>query len=592
MLFMLILSTTIFAQNATAPAAGDGSEDNPYQIGTLENLYWITANNDVVPQPDQQIRFSSHYIQTANIDAYETSSWFDSQGWLPIATSDRSFTGSYDGAESSIDGLFIDRPELSYVGLFGALSEAEITNLTLNNTHIIGASKVGGLVGAMQGSLVINCTIGEQSVIQAMQTEGRAGGIVGESIDSGIISSENSSEVNGFSFVGGLIGISEFSNIENSGNYGDISGVPSGGWGFGGLVGEQLLTFIANSFSEADIIGDNAGAGIAGFSFYSTIEECISTGNVNCLYGAGGILGIDVGTSIRNSSSSAQIDGHYYAGGLVGFSTFDPSNLHNLCITDINITKSTMSDYSIKSSFATGDVSGYFYLGGLVGYLTDEGSIQDCYSRGSVLGNSRAGGLIGYVFDSIVKNCYSDGYVEGVEDIGGLIGLLEDSQITNSYWDMVTSMQTASAGGEGRTTAELTYPHAANTYLGWDFDQIWNEDTNHSINNGYPYLLQLPVAADNLVLVTQTTINNYPNPFNPTTRIEFSLNQPSFVEINVFNTRGQLVCTLVSSEFTAGEHQVIWNGRDDGGRQVSSGVYLCKLVTKYEVVTRKMMLLK
>jgi hypothetical protein len=593
-LFLLIISTSILAQTATAPALGDGTENHPYQIETLENLYWITANNDVVPTPDQQIRFASHYIQTANINASETTAWFDSQGWLPIAISQRSFTGSYNGAGNSIDGLVVDRSELTHVGLFGSLSDAEISNLTLNNVHITGASKVGALIGAMQASLVNNCTVGAQSIVQAMQTEGQAGGIVGECNNSGIINSDSYSEVIGPNFVGGLIGYSEYSSIENSGNYGNITGVPSGGWAFGGLVGEQLLTSIKNSFSKGEVSGDNAGAGIAGFSFYSSIGECFSEGYVSCLYGAGGILGIDVGTSIRNSSSSAQVDGHYYAGGLVGFSTFDPSSLDKLELPDkIFVPDRTMTpEYSIKTSYASGEVSGYFYLGGLVGYLTDKANIENCYSRGSVLGNNRTGGLVGYLYDSIVTNSYSVGYVEGEEDIGGLIGLQEDSQIINSYWDMDASMQNVSSGGEGRTTAELTYPYAANTYLEWDFDQIWSEDSDHSINDGYPYLLQSPVSADHLISIAEISIRNYPNPFNPQTTIEFSLHQPSLVEIRVFNTRGQFVRTLASSEFAAGEHQIVWNGRDEKDRQVASGVYLYHFQAGDDAQTKRMLFLK
>lgn len=74
----------LIAQTAIAPLIGDGSEDNPYEIASLENLYWIAADNIVVQAPDREVRWSSHYIQTADIDASATNDWFAGQGWTPI----------------------------------------------------------------------------------------------------------------------------------------------------------------------------------------------------------------------------------------------------------------------------------------------------------------------------------------------------------------------------------------------------------------------------------------------------------------------------------------------------------------------------
>jgi PKD repeat protein len=68
---------------ATAPSSGDGTSGNPYQIASLENLYWISASDDVVASPSQAARFGSHYIQVADIDASATVSWCNG-GWNPI----------------------------------------------------------------------------------------------------------------------------------------------------------------------------------------------------------------------------------------------------------------------------------------------------------------------------------------------------------------------------------------------------------------------------------------------------------------------------------------------------------------------------
>ena len=70
-----------------------------------------------------------------------------------------------------------------------------------------------------------------------------------------------------------------------------------------------------------------------------------------------------------------------------------------------------------------------------------------------------------------------------------------------------------------------------------------------------------------------------PNPFNPTTTLHYSLDAPGAVRMAVYNAAGQLVRTLVNAEMAAGAHSVAWNGADDNGRRVASGVYLIRLTT-------------
>ena len=85
---------------------------------------------------------------------------------------------------------------------------------------------------------------------------------------------------------------------------------------------------------------------------------------------------------------------------------------------------------------------------------------------------------------------------------------------------------------------------------------------------------------------------NYPNPFNPETVIEFTLPEAAEVELSIFNVLGQRVRGLISEVRTAGEHRAVWNGCDDQGKRVSSGVYFYRLTAGANVETRKMMLLK
>ncbi len=96
---------------------------------------------------------------------------------------------------------------------------------------------------------------------------------------------------------------------------------------------------------------------------------------------------------------------------------------------------------------------------------------------------------------------------------------------------------------------------------------------------------------EDITLVTELK-GNYPNPFNPTTNISFSLANPGKVDLKVYNSKGQLVKTLVNSEMEAANHNVIWNGNDANGKSVASGVYFYRLQTKDFSSTKKMMLIK
>ena len=85
---------------------------------------------------------------------------------------------------------------------------------------------------------------------------------------------------------------------------------------------------------------------------------------------------------------------------------------------------------------------------------------------------------------------------------------------------------------------------------------------------------------------------NYPNPFNQATHIGFTLKQPSAVSLQVFNTHGQLVATLVQGTRPAGTYQAAWDGRDAQGQAVSSGAYIVRLDAAGQQATRKMILIQ
>jgi len=101
------------------------------------------------------------------------------------------------------------------------------------------------------------------------------------------------------------------------------------------------------------------------------------------------------------------------------------------------------------------------------------------------------------------------------------------------------------------------------------------------------------VDIDQEELPTAVTLNgNYPNPFNPETEIMFQLPEITKINLSVYNTKGQLVRTLVNNYLPGGSHSIIWDGKTNNGELTGSGVYFYKLTAGETSETRKMILLK
>jgi hypothetical protein len=152
------------------------------------------------------------------------------------------------------------------------------------------------------------------------------------------------------------------------------------------------------------------------------------------------------GGTIMNCYSTGAASGEYYVGGLVGF-----------------------NDGTVTQCYSGGAVDGNAAVGGLVGLNGYRGTVIQCYCSAAVSGSYDVGGLAGgSYYGGQVAYCYSIGVVSGKGRAGGLVGDGYVDSITSSFWDTQTSGQATSAGGIGKTTAEM---HTAKTFLdaGWDF---------------------------------------------------------------------------------------------------------------------------
>ncbi|HPF69138.1 MAG TPA: FlgD immunoglobulin-like domain containing protein, partial [Candidatus Krumholzibacteria bacterium] len=99
-------------------------------------------------------------------------------------------------------------------------------------------------------------------------------------------------------------------------------------------------------------------------------------------------------------------------------------------------------------------------------------------------------------------------------------------------------------------------------------------------------------AAPDVALVGARLLGNHPNPFNPSTTIRFALPAAGTVRLTVHDVAGRLVRTLLDGGCETGEQGVVWDGRDDAGRSLGSGVYLYRLTTAAGASAGRMTLVK
>jgi hypothetical protein len=249
----------------------------------------------------------------------------------------------------------------------------------------------------------------------------------------------------------------------------------TGGRDIGGLVGYNHGT-VSNSYSTGHVHGDDNIGGLVGYN-NDTISNSYSTSNVTGNSGVGGLVGWNWEGTVSNSYSTGSITGNSLVGGLVGKNGF--------------YNPSTVSD-----SYSMGSVTGTSYVGGLVGYIF-KGTVSNCYSTSNVTGNSYVGGLVGYLEEDFEPYSFFPGSATGDIESEGVVKLSEGSIVSNSFWDTETSEQATSAGGTGKTTAQMkdidTFSGA-----GWNIIAVALNQTNPAyiwniVNNmTYPFLSWQP----------------------------------------------------------------------------------------------------
>jgi len=507
---------------------GNGTEEDPYVISNPDDLDCVRYN------------LSKHFILGDNIDLNHTTLssndqyyWYDdTKGWNPIGTLDAAFTGSLDGAGYKITNLYSRRNSPNpgggvvtpflitgdiYNSLFLYINNGSVYDLNISEVDLGGITyeaytaaplaayainskfteiNVSGVIYStdLTGGLV---SYAKDSNFESISFDGKinlgsfyGGGIIGAAENITLNNSHVVADINGLNFVGGLIGGSSLSLatpniISNSysivnigGRYNDSYALPASD--IGGLVGGGQF-IILNSFSDVNIV--NAYVDFGGL--------CGSCNSIINSYATGNII---VDQNTVGGMSGSQLPNYLplNVGGLAG-------SLSGAAINSYFVGNITLTPVSkISTPSPTTFVGWATNIGGLVGVVSSqtlETGVANCYSRANITidGNvNRIGGLIGILNARDVNDSYYTGNlnISGISNthIGGLIGKKEDTSVVNySYWNTQTSGYSSSAGGLGRTTTQMTYPYDSNTYVGWDFENVWAIDP--TINDGYPYLL-------------------------------------------------------------------------------------------------------
>lgn len=181
-------------------------------------------------------------------------------------------------------------------------------------------------------------------------------------------------------------------------------------------------------------------------------------------------------------------------------------------------------------------------------------------------------------------------------------------------WDIVGTQHTNSASGQGAQVpryAEIFDDNKANWVLNTVDLEPWlgKEDVqfrfrlasdSSEVRSGFfldDVEIKVTRAQSGATAIPEAVVliagvKAYPNPFNPQTSINLTNPRSGNVQLSVYDVQGRRVRTLVSGHMTAGEHQVVWDGRGDTGGQAASGVYFAKMIAGTDVATTKLMLVK
>ena len=293
----LPVSAAEVADAASVGLNGTGTAEDPYQIGTKEELFKFA---DIVNGMNGETQNTAACAKlTQDIDLQNAE-------WRPIGKAGN-YTGTFDGQGHSITGLNVVWDY--YAGLFETISNGG----TVQNVSVSGAVSgtycVGGIAGDNYGTILAcinNGTVSGKYYV---------GGIVGNNHGGTVQACINNGKVSGDHYAGGIVGDSDGGTVQACSNSGTVSCVEDL---VGGITGLNKDAAVTNCYNTGVVTGSGNAGGITGDNF-GAVTNCYNTGSVTCtISNAGGIAGRNNGT-VTNCYNAGTVYGEGYADSIVGF---------------------------------------------------------------------------------------------------------------------------------------------------------------------------------------------------------------------------------------------------------------------------------
>ena len=303
----------------------DGSKSNPWLVETYEDLKNVGRGEAGTPYEGWDL--DSHYKQIADIDASASETENNGDGWEPISQGTPYFSGSYNGDNHEITGLFIDRiGQGNNISMFGRIAnDTLIRNMRIIDCDITGSHQVAALVSDGRGSprsTVINCHV--TGKLDSGGNSTPIGGVVargGSSTADGIIiiqCTANVAILQGQSRSGGIIGQAFASYVSKCSAYGEIDapGTIAVPGGLVGAISSRGETVIIDSYAQVDITVSVSFVSAGGFvgegDSNATVKNCYSTGLVHGATGDDiqGFIGDMDGINFENNYYDEDTSGH------------------------------------------------------------------------------------------------------------------------------------------------------------------------------------------------------------------------------------------------------------------------------------------
>mgnify|MGYP004516802893 CR=1 FL=1 len=534
LLLLMCVLNSIWA-SAQFSGSGNGTESDPYLIYSATQLYQM---NNFLNQPGVVFKLMTD-IDLSDFIAEN----FNDEGWTPIgSSSSNSFQGKFLGNNHKIISLTINKPNKDYIGLFGYVSNATISDLKLECQNISGQGYVGCLVGQSEESTISGISVTNTGI---HASSSYLGGIIGYANKTSLNNSSYVGKVVGTEKVGGAIGYFGDATISNVKSTANVKGsnIVGGLIGSGNNITGTVCKVLGKIKGNRDVGGSigyvyshNVEVLSSTFKSFSHEGDIINSGNYT-----GGVIGhVDARINISDCTHWGNIEGKSCVGGLVGsfeeecereepiyYTSTSSSEIQNgERITSIKEKRyvTNLICLLIKGCSVIGDINGARDVGGLVGnaacyYTTYEykgaentsGNIYQAIFRNGVF--VKAGYISRYttnikVYDYANQNpislsisdCSYSGKLQGTYNVGGISGYQREGSINRCISNSASIKGTGCTGGIIGKNENLTVQNSfalSRTISASTLDSLGRISGSANANN-----------ANNMALVTTKVFSN------------------------------------------------------------------------------------